>query len=73
MENIESFWKMKTFKILIEEIVSDSFEVIAKNEIDALAIAKEKYYNGEFVLEPGNLIDSKISIIKEAYKGRLEM
>ena len=64
---------MKTFKILIEESVSDSFEVIAKNETDALKIAKEKYYNGEFVLEPGNLIDSKISIIKEAYKGRLEM
>lgn len=65
MGNIESFLIMKTFKILIEEILSDSFEVIAENKTDALKIAKEKYYNGEFVLEPGNLINTEILITEE--------
>lgn len=47
--------KKGVFKVTIEEMVSETFEVEATNIEEAMQIAKEKYNNGEFVLEPGNL------------------
>ena len=46
---------MKKFKIIIEEHVSEEFEVEAENMEEAFVIAEKKYYSGEFVLEPGNV------------------
>ncbi|WP_455042517.1 DpnD/PcfM family protein [Leptotrichia buccalis] len=52
---------MKKFKIIIEEHVSEEFEVEAENMEEAFNIAEKKYYSGEFVLEPGNVSHKLIS------------
>ena len=52
----------KTFEIAIEEIISETFLVEAQDEADAMCIAIEKYKNGDFVLEPGNLVCKQIKI-----------
>ena len=41
--------------VLIEEVLSQEFEVEADSAEEAEKIAWEKYENGEFVLCPGNL------------------
>lgn len=46
---------MKTFKITIEEHISETFEVEANDIGEAMEIAEEKYNDGEFILEPGNV------------------
>jgi hypothetical protein len=46
---------MKTYKITIEEHISQTFEVEANNIDEAMEIAEEKYNDGEFVLEPGEV------------------
>lgn len=46
---------MQTFKVIIEEQVSQAFEVQATNIDEAMEIAQEKYNAGEFVLEPGEV------------------
>lgn len=51
------------FTIIIEETVSQDFEVEAKNAEDAMKIAAEKYKNCEFVLEPGNLICKQMGVV----------
>ena len=43
------------YKVTIEEHVSQTFEVEATDIEEAIKIAEERYNNGEFVLEPGNL------------------
>ena len=52
----------KKFIITIEEMVTEDFEVFAKSEEEAEEIATEKYSNGEFVLEPGNLVAKQMQI-----------
>ena len=47
--------KPMKFKITIEEHVSQVFEVEAMDIDEAMEIAEEKYYDGEFVLEPGEV------------------
>lgn len=56
---------MKTFKILVEETVSEEFEIIAQNEDEALKIASQKYKTGELVLAPGELIGTEISVVEQ--------
>ena len=46
---------MKKFNIFIEEHIVEKFEIEAENMEEAFKIAEKKYYNGEFVLEPGNV------------------
>ena len=53
---------MKKFCIVIEETISEEFEVEAETKEDAIKNAIEKYKSGEFVLSPGNLESKKISI-----------
>lgn len=55
---------MKKYAILIEETVTEEFEIFAENEDDALEKAHQKYKNTEFVLEPGELQHVKMTIIK---------
>ena len=55
----------KTYKIIIEEIISDEFAVTASSEEDAVKTAMAKYKNGEWVLSPGNLLEKKIAVITD--------
>ena len=43
---------MKTFKVHIEEIISDTFTVMAETIEEAMEIAEEKYVDGEFLIYP---------------------
>ena len=52
----------KTFEIAIEEMVSKTFLVEARDEADAMRIAVEKYKNGDFVLSLGNLVCKQMEI-----------
>ena len=56
---------MKKFCVVIEETVSEEFEVEAENKDDAIKKAVEKYKNGEFILSPGNLESKKISVVDD--------
>lgn len=53
---------MKKFRVCIEEIVSDEFEVEASDAAEALEVAEQKYFEGKLVLEPGNLCSTQIAI-----------
>ncbi len=53
---------MKKYKITIEEIVVDEFEVFADSSEDAMRIAEEKYANGDFVLSPGEVQYKQMAI-----------
>jgi hypothetical protein len=48
------------FKITIEEMVSQSFNVEAETMEEAMETAEAKYKSGEFVLEPGNLVTKQM-------------
>ena len=48
--------------ISIEETVVGDFEVEANSKEEALAIAKNKYDNCEFVNEPGDLVEKRIAV-----------
>lgn len=41
---------MKKFKVTIEEHISETFEVEAVDIEEAMQIAEERYYSGEYVL-----------------------
>lgn len=47
------------FEILIEETISDIFYINAHTREEAVLLARQKYRQGEFVLEPGDLLDVK--------------
>ena len=51
----------KTYYVTIEEIVSQTFEVEADDIGEAMEIAESKYYDGEFVLEPGEVTYKQMS------------
>ncbi len=53
----------KTYKIIIEETISDEFAVTASSEEDAVKTAIERYKSGELVLSPGNLLEKKIAVM----------
>lgn len=53
---------MPKYTIIIEETVSQGFEIEAESAEDAMEIAEQKYNNGEFVLEPGNLVSKQMAI-----------
>lgn len=52
----------KTYSILIEETVSQSFEIMADSQEEALRIAEQKYNKAEIVLEPGNIVSVNFRI-----------
>lgn len=53
---------MPKYTITIEEMVSENFEVEATTADEAMEIAERKYRDGEFVLEPGNLVCTQMAI-----------
>lgn len=62
----------KKFIIVIEETVTDKFEVFAENREEALKKAEENYKKGKFVLEPGNVQFRQMAIINLLNKNELE-
>lgn len=59
---------MKVFKIIIEETITGTFEVFAETPEQALAFGIEKYKNGEFVLEPGEVQHRQIAVVNDYKK-----
>lgn len=55
---------MKKFVIAIEETVSQNFEIEAENAEQAMKLAENKYQNGEFVLEPGEICFKQMTVVK---------
>ena len=53
---------MKKYLVTIEEQVSQTFEVMAEDEKTARIIAEDNYKNGEFVLEPGEVIARRMTV-----------
>lgn len=51
------------YVIAIEEMLSECFEVDATTAENAMQIAEEKYNNGKFVLEPGNLVCKQMAVM----------
>ena len=47
---------MTKYRVTIEEIITQDFEVEAENLDEAINRTVEKYKSGEFVLEPGNVV-----------------
>ena len=54
---------MQTFVVCIEETCVQQFEVEAKDERQALAVAQERYRFGEFVLAPGELHTRRMAVV----------
>lgn len=53
---------MQKYVFTIEKIVSKQITVYADNEENAYDIAIEKYKNGEFTLDDGNLVANQIEM-----------
>ena len=56
---------MKKFCVVIEETVSEEFEVEAENKDDAIKKTIKKYKSGELVLEQGELQYKQMAIIND--------
>ena len=56
---------MKTFRVMIEETVWETFEVEADTPEEAKEKTAQKYRAAEFVLEPGNLNTTQMHIVDE--------
>lgn len=54
---------MEKYTVIIEETVSNAFEINAANAEDARKIAEDAYNDGLLVLEPGNLISKKMAVV----------
>ena len=54
---------MAKFKVIIEEHISQHFEVEAENAEQAQAIVEQKYYDGEFVVDNCNVPTTKLMYI----------
>ncbi|WP_407400678.1 DpnD/PcfM family protein [Anaerovibrio sp.] len=53
------------YKVIIEETVSESFEIDAHTEADAIDKVIQKYNAGELVLCPGNLEYKQAAILND--------
>ena len=55
----------KLYTIVIKETVIGKFEIEAENESDAIEKGIQKYKEGKWVLEPGDLEKAIIAVIDE--------
>jgi len=56
---------MKKYRIVIEETISEEFEIQATSEEEAISKAINEYHEGNFVLSPGNVEYRQIAVIGE--------
>ena len=56
---------MKTYRVIIEETISEEFELEAESEKEAISKAMDAYKSGEFILEPGNFEYAQLKVIDE--------
>lgn len=56
---------MKKYRIVIEETISEEFEIEATSEQEAIAKAINEYEEGNFVLSPGNVEYRQMAVIGE--------
>lgn len=57
---------MKTkYRVIIEEVISKEFEVLATSREEAISKAVKFYESGEFVLNPGNVEHRQISVVDD--------
>lgn len=54
---------MKEYLVIIEETISETFEIEATSEEDAVSRAIEEYNAGSFVVGPDNVEHRQISVI----------
>ena len=59
--------KMSKFKIIIEEHISQTFEVEATDIGEAMEIAEQKYDAGEFVVDVFNAPTAKLMMAEDEY------
>ena len=59
---------MKTYRVIIEETISEEFELEAESEKEAISKAMDAYKSGEFILEPGNFEYAQLKVIDEDEK-----
>lgn len=57
---------MSTFKVTIEEHISQEFEVEANDIGEAMEIAEQKYNDGEFVVE-SNIPTAKLMMAEDEF------
>lgn len=57
---------MTEFEICIEEMVSQTFIVMAKDYDEAINLAIRNYEQGDFVLEPGDVVTRQLAITSPA-------
>ena len=55
----------KTYKVIIEETISDEFTVSAASEAEAVNYAIRQYKDGRLVSSPGNPVDKKIAVVND--------
>lgn len=55
----------KKYQVTIEESISQTFEVYAEDDGEAIAITEQKYANGEFVLDQANLVSKQMELRNE--------
>ncbi len=56
---------MKKYRIVIEETISEEFEIEATSEQEAIAKAINEYEEGNFVLSSGNVEYRQMAVIGE--------
>lgn len=54
---------MAKYTVIIEEVVSEEFEIHANTEEEARKIAEDAYNSGSLVLAPGNLISKQMAVV----------
>ena len=62
----------KKFFINIEEMVVATFEVEAEDMEEAMEIAEEKYWSGEFVVAPGDVAARQMRASNEDFSEQTE-
>lgn len=48
--------KQKQYAVTVTETVRESFTIVARNQQEAIGIARSLYHSGKLVLEPGELV-----------------
>ena len=56
---------MKKYRVVIEETISEEFEIEATSEKDAVARAIQEYNAGNFVVDSDNVEHRQISVVDD--------